>query len=653
MVSAAKPSEEDLSLQLQKTADGFSVIWCKKTVSKRPPAFGETIAKVWKEVSPEAKVEKKKCHFYRLLQLVSGLEEAQLSKNLTEEDSRTLESAKKTTIVTTLQMFSDKQGKVDFTKIQENIESRVTAINSKNATVKVAEARRLSQLASLLYDAIHSGAFFGDREQEEQAFVTAQLAIAQAGMILSSVNESQIPKSIPQELCRVKTKVHIELIFRDVGCKAQIPTAKKMVQTVAEVVTSLKKENPSFSDVIDTTVEHYKVSQEAYLLLGKKAHASISGKIERSEILTEEEWKTLVEKEIKACVEMCPCTIDEKRLKKIVLEEFIKTNFGAVKKACASVPPNDDWFLAMVEAHHVHAAFLLDPKKQTDIERAYGDIYRKMSDALFKGGAFTTTIPRQNQIVEAHLEKPPADLESWAGASASKAIRDTFGRMASIMVGGMLVPCHLVEDQSDPGRTRNAYEFSKAIVEEVKRKFREKTGSEHDDAEIQPLVNEIMMRCCGDASLNFIFSPMSLMIRDVAIQEVDLSTLRPGFTQLRFSVDESGSLVAEKVYVVQRKSLETGQTEYAEFTSKIVLKPEEKNAQKWTETIHTQPYGVALAKEVEDEAVKTGVDINIVFEGRKKALEGQVQDPVDRMAVIADMQKYLKDKKLLPKLLTE
>ena len=186
----AKSSEERGPLQLQKTKDGYSVTRGGRTFAKQPE-FAEAVAKVWKNVSSNAGDEKKKNrHFYRLVELALSLEEAQLSGlPVTEDEARTLESARKTTIVTALHMLSDKNEKINFTEIQKDIGSRVDAIRSKDTKAKLAEVHRLSQLASLLCDAVHTGAFSGDEEQAVQALATASLAIAEAGTVLSPLRK--------------------------------------------------------------------------------------------------------------------------------------------------------------------------------------------------------------------------------------------------------------------------------------------------------------------------------------------------------------------------------------------------------------------------------------------------------------------------------
>ena len=174
-----------------------------------------------------------------------------------------------------------------------------------------------------------------------------------------------------------------------------------------------------------------------------------------------------------------------------------------------------------------------------------------------------------------------------------------------------------------------------------------KRGVKKDEAEIEKAVNELMLRCSGDVSLLNIAVAMGMMTGGVSIQEVDLSAFRPEFTQFRFLVDDDGRLSVEKVYIVQRKSPETGQTEYAQFTSKIQLEIGKDLQQPWTESVQTEPYGVALAKEVEEESKKT--NFKTAFEKKKEELHACIKDPEDRKRVIGDMEKYFIEKGLLSK----
>ena len=239
----------------------------------------------------------------------------------------------------------------------------------------------------------------------------------------------------------------------------------------------------------------------------------------------------------------CQPAVDREKLKKIVLYECIEKSFGALEEACKKIPPADDWYLKMVEAEHAYNALHLDQARQEAIVKKYGTTFQRMSDALFSGTTLKTTLRRPSDaIIKKSPEKIPAGLENWCASCASVAIRDTFGRLASIMVGGKTVETANPEDTSYEGRLRKAYNLSRAIVGQFSAALAEK-GIEKSDVEIQTLVNELMLRCCGEVSFLNIATTIRIMTGGMSIQEVDLTTFRPGFTQFRFSVDEkNGSL---------------------------------------------------------------------------------------------------------------
>lgn len=424
----------------------------------------------------------------------------------------------------------------------------------------------------------------------------------------------------------------LEVSIRSPGLR----TTQEIAQDVSEAIGVVKKENPSLDHVINQSLGQY-----AYPLLGKKLRETIAETARQSGDLTEAQWMKLIDDEIDTFASLCQFSLDKAKAKKAILEEFVSANFRAVEEAWKTMPPPSDWYLRILDAHRVYAALLDNPERLSALEARYRRLYKNIGEALVTGIAVETSIRRQKAIVNRHSETAPPDLQQWSESCASVAIRDTFGRIGSVIVEGETVSAQQV-DQSDTGRLRTAFDFSRQIAQRCSLAIRQKSGVEKSDEEIQALVNELMMRCCGEASFMFVFSPLSMMIGDTAIQEVDLSTLRPGFSQFRFSVDEHGNLVAEKVYVVQRKSLETGLIEYAQFTSKIEVRPDE-SPNAWTERVQTEAYGTALAKEVLEEARTSGKDVRSVFESRKASLKGQITNADDREKVIKDMERHLRD----------
>ncbi len=632
MTKEVSPGTGDFSLQLQKTSGGFSVTWGGKKVSTEA-AFGASVAKVCRQASSLGSDVKKQEHFHRMAQLSVSLGKAQSTKpDATKKEIEVLERARSTALVAALRMVSDEDGQVDLSKLEAEVNELVSARGSQKPKEKEKRVRQLLNIASLLQEAVASGRLAQSAEAQPRALMLAKLALANAISLLPK----EIPADVKEEVGRLLAQVALEDARQVTGTQKDL-SIEQVLGRIALAMARLKRDYPQFE-----------VLQKMYSKVGKALCTSIANKREQKGALLDKEWETMVDKEIQAFAERCGFAVDKKKLKSSVLEQFATRNFEAVRTACTK-PPSPDWYLKMIEAQHVYSAFVngseADRERAEEIRKQYQDIYQDMSDRFFTGTTFSVTVQRQQKIVDSHDENPPSGLEKWSRSCASMPIRNTFGRVNSILIGEKEESPSA--EHSSGGMLTRAHAFSQAMVSSFAKALEEKGIPKE---RIPALVNELMMRCCGDASFNYIFSPMSQMLEGVSIQEVDLSTFRPNFVQFRFSVDNQGNLVAQKVYVVQRKICTEAEakTEYVQCTSTIVMDPNA-SFDEWTESLETEPYGVALAKEVEERAKATGTTVQEVFNVRKQDLEGQIKNSEERKLVLQDMQAYLSEKRLLPK----
>jgi hypothetical protein len=369
----------------------------------------------------------------------------------------------------------------------------------------------------------------------------------------------------------------------------------------------------------------------------------VSLKRQGMESLSDDEWEEVVDAAIEKLVyestqRESTQSINKEKLKKEVVFQLACKNFRELETALATKPPPADWYLKMREAEHAFNA--CDETMRQDLIKKYSSSFKKFNDAFFRETTLTIFHRRPSKaILTSRLLGLPdqTDLNQWASQCASQAIRDTFGKLSAIKISEDEIQGE--GDESDHGRLLRAYNFSQAFVRKYKAELLA-LGIPKEDAEIQREVDELMLGCCGEVSFLNVATFLSVMEGRIAIQEVDLSSLRPGFIQLRFSVDKEGRLVAEKVFLEQRKNPETDLTEYVQVTSNLRLSPGDEPI-KWVENLKTEPYGVALGKEVEETAKNPPRPLEEVFEERKKALEGQVQSQEDREKIVREMEGYL------------
>lgn len=564
--------------------------------------------------------------FERMLQLKSEVEKAQQSSS--GETKQQLARARSSLTASALLMISDRQGRINLNQLGEEINAGQAAKDT------LATIRHLSQVAMLLSDGVQQGLMVGE-DQEGGAAATAQLAIAQASQLLSSLQASQVPPSVREELCGAKTRVSLAWVLRPAE---QLPTPTALV----EATEQLKKEFPEHAEVIAATARQINVPLAVYAPWGKALYSSIAARMATKGSLSDKEWKEMVDTEISAFVKQCPCAVDEGRLKSIVLDEFIARTFQAVEEACQKDPPAPEWFRTIAEAEHVWNAYATNPAKQEAIIERYGPAFSSLVTRLMEGVVVETAFRRPSAAIvekrqEVDLPGEPG-LQRWSTTCASVAIRDTFGRLSAILVEG---------EKKEPGkrgesgvdRMQKAYDLSQHMVQGLKPRLKERRPQLSDE-KIQALVDELMLRCCGDVSVININGMLAVMTGGASIQEEDLSSMRPGFVQLRFSVDDRGNLVAQKIFLLKRRDPMTGQADYIQCTSTMVMDPDA-SVDAWTERLETERYGAVLAKEVNEEVQKSDRTINEVFEDRKKALEKQVRDPTDRKRIITDMENVL------------
>ena len=628
MVDPISSSKENLRPCLKETKEGVKVEWRGKTIIGK--SIGKKLTDLWKNVSEQAKkgTPQKLHQFQRLVRLHSGLEEAVLPEDrpLSEEEARTFDTAKKTTIVKGLQLLSLENGEFDYGTLEQMINDAVQRAEGGTAEDRKREVRFLSQIASFLCSSVRVGAFAEKSAgKENRAFAAAKIALAHACHISSSQGGVQSPNELPPELCYAMTQAALqEIVF---NLPSGELTAEGFSDAVSAKIDIMTKAYPSSADTIRNAMKRHPIPDEVCKRIGASLRETVAkAEADRNAtgIRDGTSWDTRFEERLDATVASSPWGLDKAKLKKFVFDS-VRADFLAAWEAVEQKHVPENWCALMNKAEPA-LQFLVDSPTEYDrMIQEFSGRFQAFSDRLFQGGDFTVTHQRPpREFLDAHDESQDPSIAKWAASCASTSIRQTFGRLGSIVVGGQTVKNFDVGSVDQLGA---AYQFSQAIYRECENKMR---GAKKED--IQKIVNELMMRCTGEIMMINSFGFLSALSGS-SIQEAAVA--RPEFSQFRFSVDEKGRAAVEKVYLVQQKSPETGATVYIQCVSKIVVDPE--NLDHWTETVVTETYGAALAKEVKEEISRTGKKFQEVFDAKVRDLEKQVPDSADRNKVIQQM----------------
>jgi hypothetical protein len=665
-----------------------------------------------------------------------------------EGGTTSIQMAKSALMVSSLQIFTNSRGEIDWQKIEQEINAIDSKMSKTEGQRKIGEVRRLAQLSSLLFDAVHIGSLTGKQAANAIVYAKVALRTAQEAASKSGLVENK-------DLVRAVVKEKIEeTVQRAVLENGTVITPSAFRESLSEEIKKLKSVYPQSQKLIDAIAIHYEVPAMFYDQWRADLQKQVEGlspqeqlgkidevdkdlssnfpcRVDKEKVirsfhraalfaqkvadistsqqtgaeiptvlrnikdavsaasssaqgaLPQRQMKKLAEQILDTYVRLLAHSVgedisqdffeairllkDAPNLKQEVLallDQRVKETFGDIEQKCATRPPDPAWPQMFVHAQQLCSIVdMLAQERGVLLREKYKPSYQAFSDSLMYGMEFQSRIHRDPDVLEQRVGKISAQniqakklsealgipfeevtkkLTAWAGTPASRPIRQTFGRIGSIVVGGK-------EIKRPPGleghQEATTYFFFGKIVENLKQELHEK-GIEKTDEEIEEMVGELMMRCCGDASIGPAIGGITPIAEDYGMAtdsyEVGLDS-----SFFRFSVDDGGSFIAEKGGVMKKKSLMTGDTEYTQITTRITLHPQA-DLETWIEDSKTEPYGAFLGREVVEEADKTGEPVGTVLARRKETLAKQITSETLRQSVIADMEKYL-EKRLLPK----
>lgn len=228
-------------------------------------------------------------------------------------------------------------------------------------------------------------------------------------------------------------------------------------------------------------------------------------------------------------------------------------------------------------------------------------------------------------------------MEQWVSSSPSTPIKNTFGRIRAIEVGGRRkkAAIKLETEIGDDDQLFCAYQHNKTLVAYLE---------EHRVANPQEVANRLMLRCVIESTANYLLFSLAdsatyeeggkthgFKIREASDLEKN-SIIQPGRPQIRFFV-EGNKCIIERAYPMASEYYD-GETprSFAWVVSRVEIDPKE-GEDTWTESVTTKSYGVALADEVRRRMKE---------EGKTQELaKSEVQKEL-RIQIFGDFEKYSK-----------